>query len=346
MTLRRRAPASLRTEPLRLGTAFEHHDVLSPHSSDHLNCSRNKKTFADRSKLILILGLLLIVAPWCHHTRLQWQITTLSSDVTDLQQGRKKLISDLRKATETLRKMKEERKKLETENAGLVTDLSAHGGNIDVESNVYAESEVLEESYVQRIDKLELAIQKKSARNVLSKYGTGPFYIKVTLKDDAGSGKGNTFVIETAPLNLMPHAIDHFLQMIEQKMWDGLTMVHRYIGSHVIHSSSLVTETGEQDDIRFKKANLTHLAFAEHSPEYPIEMYSVAFEGRPGGPGFYVNMDSKFTTQEVDASESCFGKVVEGRGILDNIMKQHRKANNVFMLGIDSVTMLPVPTKE
>lgn len=354
MSLRRRAPTSLRTEPLRLGAAFEHHDVLSPHSLnsvDPLNpsrSSRNKKAPTDHSKLILCLGFFLIVAPWIHHSSLQWRLSSLGSEVTDLQMGRKKLISDLKRATDSLRKTKEEIKTTETENSGLVADLSAHGDNADVESNVYVESEELEEKFIKRIEQLERAIQKRSARSVLNKYGTGPFYIKVTLTDDAGSGKGNAFVIETAPLNLMPHAIDHFLQMVEHKLWDGLNMVHRYIGSNVIHSSPQVTETGKSDEKRFQKAKLTQMSFSEHSGLYPMETYSVAFEGRqgrPGGPGFYINMESPFTTREVDTNESCFGKVVEGRGVLDHLMKQRGQNNNLSIIGIESVTLLPIPTK-
>jgi hypothetical protein len=135
--------------------------------------------------------------------------------------------------------------------------------------------------------------------------------------------------------------------MVELKLWDGLTMVHRYIGSDVIHSSPLVTETGQVDEKRFQKAQLTHMSFTEHSLEYPMEKYSVVFEGRPGGPGFYIKMDSKVTALDVDTNESCFGKVVEGRGVLDHMMKQ-RQNKNLLMLGIESVTLLPIPatTKE
>jgi hypothetical protein len=336
---------------VRLGAAFEHPDVLSPNSLKSVdplrnsNPSPNKRAPSDHSKLILALGFLLIVAPWIHHSSLQWRLSSLGSEVTDMQTGRKKLLSDLKRATESLRKAKGEISKMETENSGLVGDLSAHGDFADVESNVYAESEELEEKFIERIEQLESAVQKRSARSVLAKYGIGPFYIKVTLTDDAGSGKGNAFVVETAPLQLMPHAIDHFLQMVEHKLWNGLTMVHRYTGSDVIHSSPLVADTGQVDEKRFKKANLTHMSFSEHSTEYPMEKYSVVFEGHPGGPGFYIKMDSKATALDVDTSESCFGKVVEGRGVLDHMMKK-RQSKSLLMLGIESVTLLPIPAKE
>lgn len=349
MSLRRRAPTSLRTESLSLGGAtFEHPDALSPHSVGPLSASRggNKGT-ADYSKLCLGLGFLLVLAPWLYQSTVQWRLSGLTSDVTDLQQGRRKLLSDLRRASESLRKMKEESKSIEAENAGFVADLSAHGDNIDVESNVYSESEVLEESYVQRITQLEAAIQKKSARTVLTKYGQGPFYIKVELKNDGGAeDTANAFVIETYNLKSMPHAIDHFLQTVEQQLWDGLTMIYRNVNSHAIHTSTLVSETGELDEERFVTANLTSLAFAEHSPDFPMEMYSVAFQGLPGGPGFYINMDSNLANrQDEDTHHACFGKVVEGKGVLDNLFKQNRKTNNLLMLGIESVTILPVPKR-
>jgi hypothetical protein len=114
----------LSIEPLRLGTAFEHHDdVLAPnplnYSIDPLNqnLSRKKKVPSDHSKIILALGFLLIITPWVHHSSFQWRLSSLGSEVTDMQMKRKKVISNLKRATESLRKTKDEIRKMETDKA-------------------------------------------------------------------------------------------------------------------------------------------------------------------------------------------------------------------------------------
>ena len=45
--------------------------------------------------------------------------------------------------------------------------------------------------------------------------------MRVNVRDDIG--KVSSFVIQTAEVMEMPHAIDHFVRMVESKLWDGLT---------------------------------------------------------------------------------------------------------------------------
>ena len=126
------------------------------------------------------------------------------------------------------------------------------------------------------------------------RFGSGDsFKIEISLQlyDERGNPSGDTekFIIETAPLSLMPHSVHQFLRMVSEKLWDGLAFVHRDIHSHVMQATPLNVKTGARAIDRFENAGLTKLAFSEYSPDYPHLAYTVGFSGRPGGPDFYIN---------------------------------------------------------
>ena len=50
-------------------------------------------------------------------------------------------------------------------------------------------------------------------------------------------------------------------------------------------------------------------------------------------------MGSGNSTDETDASESCFGRVVEGQDFLDEVMNAHLKTKSLSMLGIESIQL-------
>lgn len=143
----------------------------------------------------------------------------------------------------------------------------------------------------------------------------------------------------------MPHAIDHFVRMVERKLWDGLTFVHEY-NSRVIMATPLMTDASHTwAGQRFADANLTHMAFTEYSPSFPAphhRKFSVAFSGRPGGPNFYINLDDELETAH--EHESTFAVVMEGRDVLYQFyLKNHASQGEKKMLSIESIEMLTQP---
>lgn len=64
------------------------------------------------------------------------------------------------------------------------------------------------------------------------------------------------------------------------------------------------------------------------------------------GPHFYINMASGNNTEEIDLNESCFGKVVEGQDVLDDVMDAHLKTRSLSMLGIASIRLEKPPAEE
>lgn len=287
-------------------------------------------------KWLIFLGIALIIAPWMSYLSTYNRITSLTQSIEDLQQRRKTLTKDLRKARSSVKKLKEDTTKMEANNKDMLTQLRAAGDEVDPENNAYVEAEKLEEGYVARIDQLEQTIQKRSAHRLLQNYGEGPYRVKFTLTDTFDV-YGDSFFIETTRRDVMPHAIEHFLEMVNRRLWDGQSIHHRGEGSNLLHIMTLNGHTQEWSDASFRAANLTTLAFAEYSDLYPVQKYSVAFKGRPGGPELYVNLDKLLRTHEADYKESVFAQVTEGRALLDALLRTPLG----HMMAIRSVRLLP-----
>eukprot|EP00536_Pseudo-nitzschia_multiseries_P005802 jgi/Psemu1/65267/estExt_Genemark1.C_1160028 len=212
------------------------------------------------------------------------------------------------------------------------------GGTADMESEGYAKMEEEEEILVQRIDRLEKNIQKSAVKRLSERYGNGQYRFKVNVRDQQNSQK--YFVIETAMLAEMPHAIDHFFRMMEKKLWDGLALVHEPHSLVVSATPMMTDEKHVWAGQRFVDANLTHMAFTEHSPTYPPphhRLYTVAFTGRPGGPGFYISLDNEL--EYVREQESTFGVVMEGRDVLYQFFRQGDMGTKKI-LTIESIDIL------
>ena len=156
---------------------------------------------------------------------------------------------------------------------------------------------------------------------------------------DGSTGKSSSFVIRMANIVEMPHAVNHFLRMVEEKLWDGLSFVHEY-GSHVVMATPLTKDASHTwAGQRFSDAGLTHMAFTESSTSYPpphLRKYSVAFSGRPGGPSFYINFDDEIETSH--EHESTFGVVTEGRDVILQFYHQaHEDKDTKKMMSIESI---------
>jgi len=344
-------------------------DPYAPSSSSLLlSSSSSSNRF---NKLAFLLGLVLMVAPWFYHSSLNWTILSLREDILVMQDKQDGLLRDIRTWTGQLDDLKRQSKPLEDGNDALLQKLRAVGDTVDTDSNQYRQAEQQENAYLDRIEQLEETIQRRSVRDVTLRYGEGPYRINVTLTEGMASQQGNGgapdnhrwFVIETAPTSLMPHAVDLFTRMaVDYKLYDGLTLLVPHHGSDnaessLLHTVALSATTYEYLDKHFEASvpNLVpKLAFAEHSDRYPIEKYSVAFAGRPGGPHFYINLldddDESARSKQLDMGEACFGKVVEGRHVFDWIIDLHKKAGQnkddfqprrLLMYGIETMKLIP-----
>jgi len=137
--------------------------------------------------------------------------------------------------------------------------------------------------------------------------GTQTYTVRLTLSTPKGFEKPphSVLSIQTAPIHIMPVAVGLFLEAMRD--WEGGSF-HRNAG-HVVQA--MVTNN-----------RMGSMPFQEYSPRYPHVYGTMGFAGRPGGPAFYISTvdntnnhgpGSQGSKYEAD---SCFGKVVEDRGLL------------------------------
>lgn len=300
--------------------------------------------------------LILILLPWIPNQFVRHQIRSKKHEIETLIQDQKDLVERLDTTHDKIKELKLEVEHLHKDNELSYQELKfngkspenlaagdkeATGGSTitDMESEEYAKMEEEEEVLVNRIDRLEKSIQKSAVKRLGARYGNGRYRFKVNVRDRKNSL--NFFVIETAMLDEMPHAIDHFFRMIEKKLWDGLALTHEPNSQIISATPMKADESHTWVGQRFVEANITHMAFTEHSPTYPPphhRKFAVAFSGRPGGPGFYISLENDL--EFAHEHESTFAVVMEGRDVLYQLFLQKDRGIQ-RMLTIESIDILP-----
>jgi len=182
-----------------------------------------------------------------------------------------------------------------------------------------------------RIGVLENKIARASWREAEEWFGPGPHRVEIELEyskvqatnPDSSSWPRiqNKFTVEMAPLDLMPHAVNLFLQQVHHGLWEKCAIVNgpRHIfqigpsygeedkpgdldtngdkGGDEGGAATDVPREGEdpRDDPtnphydHFRAKGLDKVSFQEYSDQYPHQQWTVGIAGRPGGPDFYVN---------------------------------------------------------
>jgi cyclophilin family peptidyl-prolyl cis-trans isomerase len=284
---------------------------------------------------------LLLVSPWIFSHKINDDIARYYNQVQEFKTEQRNLVQQIDDMTKSVRETNTKIHGLNKDNDLRFKELRENGGlftKLTLKTDEYDAVEKAEEVLIRRLDDLEHHIQQTSAKLAVQKFGAAPHLIKVTVTDIRAAT--SSFVIELAPLSEMPHAVYHFLQMVDQNLWDGLSFM---LGQGTVTSSTtseaamdywvaqpmrMDKEHGHNtwESQRFEVANLTHLAFTEHSTNYPAQgkyKYSVAFFGHPGGPSFYIRMDgAEESVVDVHQQPSTFGTVVEGMDVLDRYLAQ------------------------
>ena len=90
-----------------------------------------------------------------------------------------------------------------------------------------------QEALLHKIYTLQSYVHDESRNNVIRKYGVGPYRVEFHVLTREGRKHGS-FVIEMAPIDTVPHAIETFLDMITNKMWDNSVLYHHVAQTHVV----------------------------------------------------------------------------------------------------------------
>mmetsp|Transcript_20711 Transcript_20711/g.29529 ORF Transcript_20711/g.29529 Transcript_20711/m.29529 type:complete len:370 (+) Transcript_20711:95-1204(+) len=205
-------------------------------------------------------------------------------------------------------------------------------------------------------------LQKLDKQAVLDKFGPGPHRIEIELDFPPDSPMSelpsppSKFIIELAPVDLMPHSVHLFLEQVSHHLWDGCSFMRN--AGHVIQASHApyYKNQGTREKLMdgFYKSGFTSVAFQEYHKDYPHVKYTVGFAGRPGGPDFYVSVVNNSGNHgpggqgdyaDPQEADPCFGKVVEGFDAVDRMHKMPKEPGDYEAMernvGIASAKILP-----
>lgn len=208
----------------------------------------------------------------------------------------------------------------------------------------------------QQIQHLRQEIQRHDKHAVLEKFGEGPHQLEFTLDfppEEIPEGTANTFVIEMAPIDLMPHTVHFFLEQASRGLLDGCSF-HRNAG-HVVQGGPISNHLNSGVNVRkpFADADLSSVSFQEYHEDFPHKKYTLGYAGRPGGPDFYVSTVDNTRNHGPGGQASyaiaaeadpCFAKVVKGFDAVDRMHKMSTKPGGYMRMqhyvAIKSVKML------
>ena len=162
----------------------------------------------------------------------------------------------------------------------------------------------------QKSSGLRGGIERYSRDAVVRKYGDHKHMAEVELEfpDEDPSVGPTTFVVELAPIDVMPHAVHVFMEMVDQGLWDGCSFVMNAL--HVIKAAPLPYDNspGTKMAKAFLERGLNGPSFKEYTDDYPHEKFTMGFAGG-NSPSFYINTDDN---TDIHRGDPAFGKIVSG----------------------------------
>ena len=155
---------------------------------------------------------------------------------------------------------------------------------------------------------LKEMVQKMSRSQVEQKYGPGPHRVEMELVFPDSKLGPDTFVVELASLDLMPHSVHTFLEMVSTGLLDGCSFILNAL--HVLKAAPLPYDgTSAAEKARqFSSHGLESVAFKEYNDKYPHTQYTIGFAA-DGSPSFYINTEDN---TEIHVGDPCFGTIVSG----------------------------------
>jgi len=167
------------------------------------------------------------------------------------------------------------------------------------------------------------------------RFGDGPYQVEFAVVFPGEDPEKNRrfFVVEMAPVTVMPHAIHLFLEQVSHGLWDNAWF---YInGPHLIQvGPQAEDESEDEEEARkiavqpFKDEFLDTLSFPEYSADFTHKPWTLGYTGRPGGPDFYINKidnteahgpGGQYQHDLNEFADPCFAKVIKGFNILEEV---------------------------
>lgn len=215
-----------------------------------------------------------------------------------------------------------------------------------------------------KIAQLQKHVRKESHREIVDRFGDGIHQVQVEvifpfLENGVAGDESNeaertkSFILEMAPLGMMPHSVHIFLEQVHHNLWDGCVFSFHDGGKLSVSTSSV--EKVNEFLPRFQDAELDTVSFQEYNENYEHEKYTIGFSGRPGGPNWYINTrdnveangpGGKSTIYDLKhEADPCFGRVVDGIEVIEELISLPTARSGFFdhFPVIKSTMRLPSP---
>jgi cyclophilin family peptidyl-prolyl cis-trans isomerase len=195
---------------------------------------------------------------------------------------------------------------------------------------------------------LKEQVKEISKRDAIAKYGAGVQRVELELifpndqhhhlHNEKQQQGPTTFVIEMAPIHVMPHSVYTFLEMTSAGLLDGCSFILNAL--HVLKAAPLPYDGSSPSDKaqEFLDKGLESVAFREYSPDYPHDRYTVGFAA-DGSPSFYINTEDN---TDIHVGDPCFAKVISGFDTIQRMEKSPTR-NGIWLeqrIGIKRATVL------
>jgi urease gamma subunit len=180
--------------------------------------------------------------------------------------------------------------------------------NPEVVKEVHAIQEKLKKG-AERVEVLKEQVKIVSRKDAIAKYGEGVKRVEIELIfPDDGIGGPDTFVIEMADIELMPHSVWTFLEMASLGLLDGCSFIMNAL--HVLKAAPLPYDgsPAHEKALAFREHGLESVAFREYSSKFPHTRYTVGFAA-DGSPSFYINTEDN---TQIHVGDPCFARVISG----------------------------------
>lgn len=189
-----------------------------------------------------------------------------------------------------------------------------------------------------KAEKLKNQVRASGLRDASAKYGTGIQQVEIELVFLDDTDGPTTFIIEMAPIELMPHSVYTFLEMVSANLVNGCSFIVNAL--HVLKAAPLPYDgTSAAAKARdFQESGLESVAFREYSPDYPHTLYTVGFAA-DGSPSFYINTEDN---TEIHNGDPCFARVISGFDTIKR-MEASPTRNGLWLerrIGIKRATIL------
>eukprot|EP00532_Pseudo-nitzschia_australis_P001190 CAMPEP_0168193192 /NCGR_PEP_ID=MMETSP0139_2-20121125/18464_1 /TAXON_ID=44445 /ORGANISM="Pseudo-nitzschia australis, Strain 10249 10 AB" /LENGTH=422 /DNA_ID=CAMNT_0008116509 /DNA_START=169 /DNA_END=1437 /DNA_ORIENTATION=+ len=307
---------------------------------------KRKSTFSVAVTAFCILG-------FCLYSNARSSLHTTVKEVDELVVFSQKVHQQLRRADYEIRLLERELTALDA--------LEARREDEEIEERVLSQSSAfanpeliqemeiiqkkLKQSQIQA-DKLKTQVSEISKEDAIAKYGSGVIRVKMdlifpgtTVDGDVLPDTGpSTIIIEMASLDIMPHSVYTFLEMISAKLLDGCSFILNAL--HVLKAAPLPYDNSSASikARQFQDHGLESVAFREYSHDFPHDKYTVGFAA-DGSPSFYINTEDN---SEIHVGEPCFARIVSGFNTVQRLEDLPTR-NGIWFeqrIGIKEVTIL------